>query len=260
MLKGLAIEEPSGPAAVEPPLSPEELAESCAARLAMYRLLSGVFVEEPSAELLAALREPAALEALAEVGLRFEADFTETGIAELADELACEFTTLFAASGGFPPIESVRLTGRYQQDPHFAVEAEYRRAGFEVAKGRFLVLADQLGVELAFVAELLERSRAALERDDVAAFQRLERDVKRFWALHLGRWVRGYARLVECATEHSFYREMAKLLGAFAAEELALMRLRVDDWDQGKEVVPKSEVKVLFDPDEPVCNACGGAG
>jgi len=34
------------------------------------------------------------------------------------------------------------------------------------------------------------------------------------------------------------------------------MRLRVDDIDGGREVVPKSEVQVAFNPDEPVCNAC----
>lgn len=260
MLRDLAIEEllPAVPA--EPAPSPEELRDQCAARAGMYRLLSGAFVEEPGVEFLAALRDPSALASLAEAGLRFDADFTESDAGTLRDELACEFATLFAASGGFPPVESVRLTGRYKQDPLFRVQQEYRRAGFALQNGRFFVFEDQLGVELMFVAELLERSVDALERGDIAVFRRLERDIKRFWALHLGRWVRGYARLVERAAEHSFYREMAKLLGAFSAAEIALMKLRVDDQDQGREVVPKSEVKVLFDPDEPVCNACNQAG
>ncbi|MFZ5462119.1 MAG: hypothetical protein ACOZB1_00980, partial [Pseudomonadota bacterium] len=86
-----------------------------------------------------------------------------------------------------------------------------------------------------------------------------ERETKRFWTLHLGRWVRGYARLVQRAAEHSFYREMARLLEAFAEQEIALLRLRVEDQDLGREVVPKSEVQVAFNPDEPVCNACPGS-
>ena len=258
MLSGLAIEEPHQAAPVELELSLDELRAQCAARAGVYRLLSGAFVEEPSAAFLAALRDPAALASLAEAGVNFDADFTDTELDTLVDQLACEFTTMFAASGGFPPVESVRLTGRYQQDPYFAVKEEYRRAGFELQKGRFHVFHDQLGVELMFIAEMLERCAAALDRGDVPAFRRLERDIKRFWSLHPGRWVRGYASLVERATEHSFYREMAKLLGAFAAAEIALLRLRVEDLDHGKEVVPKSEVKVLFNPDEPVCNACGG--
>lgn len=88
----------------------------------------------------------------------------------------------------------------------------------------------------------------------------MEREVKRFWTLHLGKWVRGYARLVARAAEHSLYREMGKLLGAFAEAEIGHLGIRVVDEDQGREVVPKSEVKMLFNPDEPVCNACPGAG
>lgn len=257
MLSGLAIEEPRPAAPVEPELAPDELSAQCAARAGMYRLLSGAFVEEPGAAFLAALREPAALDSLAEAGVRFDADFTAVALEALVEQLACEYTTMFVASGGFPPVESVRLTGRFQQDPFFAVKAEYRRSGFALQKGRFHVFDDQLGVELMFLAEMVDRCARALDRGDLPAFRHLERDIKRFWTLHPGRWVRGYARLVERATEHSFYREMAKLLGAFAGAEIALLRLRVDDLDQGKEVVPKSEVKVLFNPDEPVCNACG---
>ena len=69
-----------------------------------------------------------------------------------------------------------------------------------------------------------------------------------------------YASLLERASEHSFYREMARLLRSFAGEELAFMALRVDDVDGGREVVPKSEISVLFNPDEPVCNACEHGG
>lgn len=240
-------------------LSPEQLKQECAARARIYRLLSAVFVEEPSVEFLSALREETALRTLQEAGLRFDADFTAGDTATLAEKLAEEYTTLFIASGGFPPTESVRLTGRHHQAPHFAVKEAYRRAGFALQKGRFKVFEDQLGVELMFVAELLERAITALDLEDLPGYQKIERDIKRFWVLHLGRWVRGYSRLVQRATEHSFFREMAKFLAAFSEDEIRLMELRIDDADQAREVVPKSEVPVLFNPDEPVCNACAGA-
>jgi len=251
------LEPASAPVATETALPPDELRAECVARAGLYRLLAGVFVEEPSVAFLASLREPAVQEALAQAGVRLGDDFTGRDIATLADALACEYTTMFAASGGFPPVESVRLTGRYQQGPHFDVKETYRRAGFTVKKGRFVVLEDHLGIELLFVAELLDRCIAALDRDDMTAYRAIERDIKRFWTLHLGRWARGYCRLVERASEHSLYREMARFLGGFADEEITAMRLRVEDLDQGREVVPKSEVQVAFDPDEPVCNACG---
>lgn len=254
-LHGLEIEPRAQPARA-PDADPGTLAEECAARAQMYRLLAGVFAEEPSPAFLDALRAPDVLRSLEEAGAKFDTDFTEAAAVDLCEELAAEYATMFLASGGFPPVESVRLTGRYYQEPNFAVKKAYKEAGFEVAGGRFRVFEDQLGVELTFVAALLERAAAALVLRGVPNYLRIERDVRRFWALHLGRWVRGYARLVQRATEHSFYREMAKLLEGFAEEELERMRLRVDDVDGGRQVVPKSEVKVLFDPDEPVCNAC----
>ena len=258
MLRALQFEPPPqrpAPAAVPP----ETLREQCLERAATYRLLGGVFAEEPSAAFLAALRAPDTRQALAEAGVQFDSDFSDSGLEELTDTLATEYATLFVASGGFPPVESVRLTGRYYQEPNFSVKAAYRDAGFEVRGERFHVFEDQLGVELMFVAALLERAAAALAVNDTPTYLRAERDMKRFWALHLGRWVRGYAALVQRATEHSFYREMARLLEAFAADEIERMRLRVDDIDGGRSVVPKSEVQVLFNPDEPVCNACTGA-
>jgi TorA maturation chaperone TorD len=245
------------PARADPAPSPEELRHECVARAGLCRLLAGAFVEEPSLEFLATLRSPATLAALAEAGVRFGDDFLVPDADALVEALACEFTTMFVASGGFPPVESVRLTGRYHQAPHFDLKELYRRAGFVVRKGRFQVLEDHLGVELLFVAELLDRSVMALDRGDMAGYRAIDRDIRRFWTLHLARWVRGYCRLVQRASEHSFYREMARFLAAFAEEELVAMRLRVDDLDQGREVVPKSEVQVAFNPDEPVCNACG---
>lgn len=234
---------------MEERLSPVELR----ARAGYYQLLAGAFVEEPGRDYLAALRVP---EALAELGLAFDEDVTDVPLDQLQDVLACEYATLFTASGGCPPVESSRHTGRFQQEPFHDVKAIYRRCGFALQQGKFAIFDDQLGVELSFVAVLLENQAAALEQGDVAAAKRLEKEIKRFWATHLGRWVRGYATLLERVTEHSFYREIARLLRDFAEAELALLKVRVDDVDGGREVVPKSEINVLFNPDEPVCGGC----
>ena len=234
-----------------------QLREECCARASLYRILAGVFVEEPSTNFLAALREPGLLQSLCAAGITFDADFLEADLPTLADALACEYATLFASSGGFPPIESVRLTGRFKQDPHFQLAQLYKRMGFEQVKGRFDVFPDQLGIELMFVAEMLARCADALEREDMPAYKKLDKEIKRFWALHLGRWVRGYSGLIERAASHSFYREMARFLGGFADEEIVAMGLsHLDDLDQGRLEVPKSEIKLEFNPDEPVCGEC----
>ncbi|MDZ4173659.1 MAG: molecular chaperone TorD family protein [Hydrogenophaga sp.] len=259
MIAAFALEDPptTEPAVVEPVQSQEQLREECLARADLYRILAGVFVEEPSPAFLAALREPAMLQSLKDAGLDFGADFLASDLPALTEALACEYATLFASSGGFPPIESVRLTGRFKQDPHFQIAALYQRLDFEQVKGRFEVFPDQLGIELMFVAELLTRAASALAQDDEAAYKKLDKEIKRFWTLHLGRWVRGYSGLIERASTHSFYRQMARFLGGFAVEEIAAMGLNhLDDLDQGQLQVPKSEIKLEFNPDEPVCGEC----
>lgn len=241
----------------ETPLDSQQLRAECLARANLYRILAGVFVEEPSTNFLAALRQPGLLQALGDAGIAFDSDFLTSDLATLSEALACEYATLFASSGGFPPIESVRLTGRFKQDPHFQVMQIYQRMGFQQVKGRFEVFPDQLGIELMFVAELLERCAMALAQQDMLTYKRIEKEIKRFWTLHLGRWVRGYSGLIERASSHSFYRQMACFLGGFANEEIAAMGLtHLDDLDQGQLEVPKSEIKLEFNPDEPVCGEC----
>jgi TorA maturation chaperone TorD len=263
MLKTLLAIDDGEALVVEPRTpSPRPIAELRAeydARASLCRLLGGVFVEEADAAFVRALRRPEVLDCLAAAGVHFDADFLYAEEEALVERLACEYTTLFAASGGFPPVESVRLTGRYKQDPHFQVAQDYAKWGFVVGKGRFALFPDQLGVELMFVAELLERCSAALAAGDEALARRIERDLKRFWTQHLARWVRGYARLIEQVAEHSFYRGMAGFLHGFASEEIAAMGLRTDDEDHARAVVPKSEIRVEFNPDEPVCNGCESA-
>lgn len=233
-----------------------EASEDYAARARLHRLFAGAFVEEPSASYLAALRSPESMAALHAMGARFDADFIEADGAGLQEALACEWTTLFASPGGIPPVESVRLTGRMQQEPFHGVREAYRRAGVRVAAGRFSVPDDQLGMELLFSAALLEAAEAASHRDDRAVHGQAVRALQRFWALHPGRWVRGYCTLVERTTLHSFYREMARLLRAFAEGEIESLGLRVEDVDKGRAHVPKAEVAIAVDPDEPECNAC----
>ena len=243
-------------ASAEAEFSSDELLAECKARANIYRLLAGVFLEEPTAEYLKALRSPTVMASLQEMGVAFAADFTDAPLENLLDTLACEYAVLFVVAGGCPAVESVRLTGRYQQQPYFEVREFYQQAGFSVSASRFAVFDDQLGVELIFVAELLGRAADALAAGDRNGYTQVTKDIKRFWVLHPGKWVRGYASLLARASEHSFYREMAKLLGNFADWELELLGLAVDDLDGGKLKVPKAEIEYESDPDEPVCNSC----
>ncbi|MCW8827950.1 MAG: molecular chaperone TorD family protein [Gammaproteobacteria bacterium] len=217
-----------------------------------YRLLAGVFAEEPQAPFLRELRSQACIESLAEVGVSFGEDFLATDEEMLLDDLAAEYTMLFVAPGGFPPVESVRLQGGYRQSASSEVRDAYTAEGFSVQSGRFAIFDDHLAAQMQFVAALLERQAEALAAAEEQEARRLEKTVKRFWIKHLGRWCRGYAQLVEEAAEHSFYREMARLLDAFVTAELDIMGLDVADEDGGKLRAPKP--KAVTEPMQ-----CGGA-
>lgn len=237
-------------------LSLAEVGAECKARANIYRLLSGMLLEEPSAEYLNAIRSPQVMSVLSAMGVAFDKDFTAVALPELQETLACEYAVLFVVAGGCPPVESIRLTGRYQQQPFFEVREFYQKSGFRVMAGQHAIFEDQLGVQLSFLAELLDRSAAALQTGDEAEYGRITKDIKRFWVQHLGKWSRGYATLLQRAAAHSFYREMGKLLYSFAEWEINLLGLKVEDLDGGKLKVPKAEIEYEFDPDEPVCNSC----
>jgi len=243
-------------ASAETELSDGELAAECRARANIYRILSGAFLEEPTAEYLKAIRSPEVMASLKGLGVAFGPDFAEAPLEQLQEELAQEYAVLFVVTGGCPAVESIRLYGRFQQQPFFEVREIYQQAGFKVSGGRFMVFDDQLGAQLTFVAEMLDRAAEALAAGNHSEYETINKTIKRFWALHLGKWVRGYATLLERASEHSFYRQMARLLGNFADWELKLLGVRVDDLDGGKLKVPKAEIEYEFDPDEPVCDAC----
>lgn len=221
-----------------------EQANSIAAlqsRAHWYRLLAGAFAEEPQSGFLRELRGENCLAALDELGVNFGADFLDSEEDALVEELAAEYTMLFVAPGGFPPVESVRLQGGYKQSAANETRDAYAAEGFTVQSGRFATFDDHLAVEMQFVAALLERQAEALSAGDGQEARRLEKSAKRFWMKHLGRWCRGFAQLVEEAAEHSFYREMARLLDAFAVAELEVMGLEVADEDGGRLRAPKPE-------------------
>lgn len=225
--------------------------EALRARSSWYRLLAGVFAEEPQEAFLHELRSESCVGSLKELGARFDADFLSTDPVVLKEALACEYTMLFVAPGGFPAVESVRLQGGYKQQASSEVKAMYTKEGYAVKPGRFTTFDDHLAVELGFIAALLERQAEALLGSNDTEARRLEKRVKQFWVQHLGRWVRGFAELVESAADHSFYREMASLLHAFALAELALLQLTIDDSDGGNWRAPRPEAV-----DKPI--QCGG--
>lgn len=87
----------------------------------------------------------------------------------------------------------------------------YADAGFALAEGVHDTV-DQLGVELAFCALLMERERAALQSGDEAEADRWCEVRDHFMAQHLGRWAHEYAADMRTFALTGFYRGVALLI------------------------------------------------
>ncbi|MCZ7654021.1 MAG: hypothetical protein M5R42_06550 [Rhodocyclaceae bacterium] len=79
-------------------------------------------------------------------------------------------------TGGVRPAHG----GATSRKPLFAVKETYKRAGFELGKGRFFVFEDQLGVELTVSHNCSSAAPQPLSAGDQAEYRRQERELKRF--------------------------------------------------------------------------------
>jgi len=155
-------------------------------RIELYRLFARLFIKEPDAETLSALKDI------------FSMKFNETSN-ELGDEFALFFS---GASGHFLPYESLynypmgdkpRLWGKTTEE----VQAFYSAAGLMIDQ-QIDLLPDHLAAELLFMSYLIE---AALKE-----YQKI------FLEEHLLKWVPLYCDELQRRAGTTFYRAVANLL------------------------------------------------
>ena len=133
----------------------------------------------------------------------------------------------------------------------------YRRPGFALCKGRFEVFPDQLGVELLFVAELLERCGDGPGDDTDAELPAARQGDQALLDPAPG------ALGTRLQSADRARRRAFLLSGKWPDFSAASPKRKSPRWAlrprgsrQGRAVVPKSEIQVEFNPDEPVCGAC----
>lgn len=128
---------------------------------------------------------------------------------------AQEYASLFEGPGrvGAAPWESVHLsaTGLTFQEETLAVRHWYRRFGLESLKIHNEP-DDHIGLELSFLAHLINRTGAAIGEDDWAAVEHYVDAQRQFLAEHLGRWIGRWARQVEAHARTNCWRGVALLL------------------------------------------------
>lgn len=199
----------------------KDLAETSQERSNVYGLLAAIYRTEMTSDLLKQITEPPVLQALSDLGVRFENDFLQKAGEELLEELAVEYTRLFIGPGKhISPHESVhhqRDDGQYGLlwgMSTVEVKKFIESTGLEY-RSDYQGLPDHISVEMEFMRELLLKEGEARRKEDkreAVYFLKIE---KKFMEEHLLKWVPEFCDKVISEAQLSFYREMARLTRSF---------------------------------------------
>jgi TorA maturation chaperone TorD len=210
----------------------KDMADTAMARSHVYGLLATIFRAEPTEALLKELKGPRFSRVFSDLGLDLGDEFHDKPEAEVADELAVEYTRLFLGPG--PHIS-----------PHESVHSEVDRGGWSNLWGEETVrvkkfiettgleyapdytgIPDHISVELEFVQKLALWEAAAWSKggDTEGALYCLKVE-KMFLDEHLSKWVPPFCDKVIAQAELPFYREMAGVTKDF----LDFDRQRIDE-------------------------------
>lgn len=208
-----------------------DLARSADQRSRLYRLLATVFRREPSTEFLCHLYTPELMVALSGVGIDLGEVLGTKSIAEVAQELAIEYTRLFLGPGKhISPHESVQLkrgSGILWGPETSAVRRAYNQAGFEIGEAETLI-PDHLSIELDFLCLLAgEEARAWAAQDDQDSEKNLSLQ-HQFITHHLGKWAAGFCARVKDQADFPFYPAFAELLRGYMSGEKAEIVSRLE--------------------------------
>lgn len=199
-----------------------ESAIEARARGNIYSLLSRVFIREADKQFLDILKKGESIEAFREHGFTFLEDLLGRKEAELIDELAVEFSSLFLISPGrlLSPYESVQTSkeGQLGGDAASKTLFFYKKAGFTIPEGVSL-LPDHFAIELEFMGHLCEREAEETRNlKDTEAWLKKKMQAE-FLKTHIGKWYRPFLSNVEAAAEHPFYKEFSSFAKEFLDSE-----------------------------------------
>ncbi len=162
-------------------------------RANLYRLFSGLFLSEPTADFLIQFR-----------------DIFGITINNTIDEITIDFMQLFSdAAGHLPPYESLynyplpdipRLWGRATEE----VQKLYHAQGLMIDE-EIGIIPDHISAELLFMAHLIE--------NDIAEIQ------NGFFKNHIRVWVPDYCREIRQFAQTDFYIQAAGLLKEFISSD-----------------------------------------
>ncbi|MFQ6091490.1 MAG: molecular chaperone [bacterium] len=201
---------------MEAPLTRERMAEVASSRSNLYGLLSLIFRQEPTLELLRQIRQPEVLKALSAMGLSLEKTFLGGNEEQVLEELVLEYTRLFLGPGPhISPHESVHRAdesrpGLMWGDSTVEVKKLVEWLGLSYGE-EYRGMPDHISVELELMQKITEREKEAWEQQDRDTVARCLEYEKKFIDEHLLRWIPTFCDRVMEGSQLDFYREMARV-------------------------------------------------
>ena len=192
------------------------------ARQNVYNLLRCFFLQEPTKDFLAALKEENILKDLMgfdenlDEGVELIASaLSSPDLAGLSSVLKEEFTRLFVGPLPVPLFESVYRSesGLVNQEETAAVRRKYQEAGLLIHPDTSFP-ADHIGAELEFLFFLCQRAAQAEKEADQKSFFRLQQE---FLRDHLSVWIPPFCDRLFSAARSSYYQGVAKITKGFIA-------------------------------------------
>lgn len=163
-------------------------------RSELYRFFAGLFMQEPSDEIIMQAKD------------MFQLEFDDT-----FQEIRNDYNHLFSIPDGhlipcesfykYPVVEKGRLWGVVAED----VESFYSSTGLMIDEETNL-MPDHISVEFLFMSYLIDNRLKGLQ--------------KRFLKEHIGLWVPGYCDMLKDHANTGFYKEVADVLKDFILFEI----------------------------------------
>jgi TorA maturation chaperone TorD len=187
----------------------------------IYGLLSIVYSQEVTPELLQRMKDSRLFEILSELNGRNEDEFLQEFTNEFLENLAVEYACLFLGPGKhISPHESIhhqREDGQWGQlwgQSTVDVKKFVETAGFYY-ESKYKGLPDHISVELEFMTHVTHREGLAWAENDEDRAQYCREIEKLFFDKHLINWVVIFCEKITSEVELSFYGDIALLTKSF---------------------------------------------
>ncbi|MCU7931926.1 MAG: molecular chaperone TorD family protein [Candidatus Thiodiazotropha sp. (ex Codakia rugifera)] len=202
----------------------KELANNAKSRSDIYGLMSTVFREEPSGDLIRDMRSPHLSEIFADLGVELGERFYTDLESKVMEELAIEYTRLFIGPG---PHISAHESIFSEMDGDMSglwgvktveVKKFIETTGLDYGKD-FTGLPDHISVELEFMQKLTEWEADMWHQQYRKRAEYCLTVQGKFLDQHLFCWVDQFCDAVVHQAEIPFYRAMAELTKQYMAFE-----------------------------------------